>query len=82
MEATKWLKPSVSGSRIGDRASVQAATRVNAEQASKRTMRLVLDGREHDGRLVCVGIGRMTTLVVDRGEIPDRRMAVVPRRGT
>jgi hypothetical protein len=39
MEATKWLKPSVSGSRIGDRASVQAATRVNAEQASKRTMR-------------------------------------------
>ena len=27
-----------SGSRIGDRASVQAATRVNAEQASKRSM--------------------------------------------
>jgi hypothetical protein len=35
---------------------------------------LVLDGREHGGRLVCVGIGRMTTLVVDRGEIPDQRM--------
>ena len=34
MEVTKWLKPSISGSRIGDRASVQAATRVNAEQAS------------------------------------------------
>ena len=34
MEATKCLKPSGSGSRIGDRASVQAATRVNAEQAS------------------------------------------------
>ena len=32
MEATKWLKPSVSVSRIGDSASVQAATRVNAEQ--------------------------------------------------
>jgi hypothetical protein len=31
MEATKCLKPSGSGSRIGDRASVQAATRVNAE---------------------------------------------------
>jgi hypothetical protein len=30
---------------------------------------LVLDGREHGGRLVCVGIGRMKTLVVDRGEI-------------
>ena len=39
MEATKWLKPSISVSRIGGSASVQAATRVNAEQASKRTMR-------------------------------------------
>ena len=34
MEATKCLKPSDSGSRSGDRASVQAATRVNAEHAS------------------------------------------------
>src|SRR5882757_6143387 len=32
MEVTKWLKPSDSVSRIGDSASVQAATRVNAEQ--------------------------------------------------
>ena len=32
-------EPSDSVSRIGDSASVQAATRVNAEQASKRTMR-------------------------------------------
>ena len=39
MEVTKWLKPLDSGSRLGDRASVQAVTRVNAEQASKRTMR-------------------------------------------
>ena len=38
MEVTKWLKPSISVSRIGDSASGQAATRVNAEQASKRTM--------------------------------------------
>ena len=38
MEVTKWLKPSISVSRIGDSASVQAATRVKAEQASKRTM--------------------------------------------
>ena len=38
MEATKWLKPLVSVSRIGDSASVQAATRVNAEQTPKRTM--------------------------------------------
>jgi hypothetical protein len=33
MEVTKWLKPSIAVT-IGDRASVQAATRVNAEQAS------------------------------------------------
>jgi len=31
-EVTNWLKPSIIVSRIGDRASVQAATRVNAEQ--------------------------------------------------
>ena len=37
MEVTKWLKPSISVSRIGDSASVQAATQVNAEQTSKRT---------------------------------------------
>jgi|HubBroStandDraft_6_1064221.scaffolds.fasta_scaffold2254030_1 hypothetical protein len=30
MEVTKWLKPSDSGLRIGNRASVQAATRVSA----------------------------------------------------
>src|SRR5271154_6174847 len=38
MEVTKWLKPSISVSRIGDSASVQAATRVNVEQASKTKM--------------------------------------------
>ena len=38
MEATKCLKPSDSGHEFGDRASVQAATRVNAEQSSKRSM--------------------------------------------
>ena len=38
MEVTRWRKPSISVSRIGDSASRQAATRVNAEQASKRTM--------------------------------------------
>ncbi len=35
MELTKWLKPPVSVSRIGDRASVQAVTRVITEQALK-----------------------------------------------
>src|ERR1700704_4135865 len=39
MEVTKWLKPSISVSRIGDSASAQAATRVNAEQSSKRVPR-------------------------------------------
>ena len=38
MEVTKWLKPSDSVSRIGGSASVQAATRVNAEQTSKMKM--------------------------------------------
>ena len=33
MEVTKWLKPSISVSRIGNSASVQPATRVNVEQA-------------------------------------------------
>ena len=32
MEVTKWLKPSDSVSRLGDSASVQAITRVNAVQ--------------------------------------------------
>jgi len=31
MEVTKWLKPSISVSRIGDSASVQAATRTFAK---------------------------------------------------
>ena len=39
MEVTKWLKPSVKRvTKYGDSASVQAATRVNVEQTSKRTM--------------------------------------------
>jgi len=39
MEVTKWLKPSVMRvTTYGDSASVQAVTRVNGEQASKRTM--------------------------------------------
>jgi hypothetical protein len=38
MEVTKWLKPLVSVSRYTVTASVQAVTRVNAEQTSKRPM--------------------------------------------
>src|SRR5882724_3344927 len=54
MEETKCLKPSDSGSRIGDRASVQAATRVNAEQASKRSM-CGPTRRPYRGRLTRLG---------------------------
>jgi hypothetical protein len=35
MEVVKWLKPLVFVLRIGDRASVQAVTRVITEQAPK-----------------------------------------------
>src|ERR1700736_5722017 len=38
MEVTKCLKPPDSGHDFGDCAGVQAATRVNAEQTSKRSM--------------------------------------------
>ena len=50
MEATKCLKPSISGSRIGDRASVQAATRVNAEQALYEAFSVKLNFRSHRSR--------------------------------
>src|ERR1700722_10896523 len=67
MEVTTWLKPSECGLRIGDRASVQAVTQVNAEQASKRTMcrptrqpfrgRLTrLDAREKTTSRRCTGV--------------------------
>ena len=36
MEVTKWLKPSKSVSRIGDSASVQAVTRVNARASLEK----------------------------------------------
>ena len=39
MEVTKLLKPSVERVALGDSASAQAVTRVNAEQASKRVTR-------------------------------------------
>jgi len=54
MKVTKWLKPSDSGSRIGDRASVQAATPVNAEQVSQRTM-CRPTRRPFRGRLIRLG---------------------------
>ena len=57
MEVTKWLKPSECVSRIGDSASVQAVTRVNAEQASKRTMRRPTR-RPFRGRLIRLGYER------------------------
>ena len=47
MEVTKWLKPLVSVSRIGDSASVQAVTRVNAEQALYGVCQEVFSGTTH-----------------------------------
>jgi hypothetical protein len=56
MEVTKWLKPSVRVSRIyGDGASVQAVTRVNAEQTSKRTLRRPTR-QPYRGRLLRLGV--------------------------
>ena len=69
MEVTKWLKPSVSVSRIGDSASVQAVTRVNAEQASKRAMRRPTR-QPFRGRLIRMGEG-------ERSSTPSRCAGVV-----
>ena len=57
MEVTKWLKPSISVSRIGDSASGQAATLVNAEQTSKRTM---CGPTRHPFRGRLIRLGRMS----------------------
>jgi hypothetical protein len=55
MEVTKSLKPLVKRvTTYGDSASVQAVTRVNAEQASKRTMRGPTR-RPYRGRLIRLG---------------------------
>ena len=89
MEVTKWLKPSISVSRIGDSASVQAATWVNAEQASKRTMcrptRLPYRGRlkwlgemsEEYAQLLHRGIGGKVEELLFRGhpEVVDADLA-------
>ena len=55
MEETKCLKPSGSVSRIGGRASVQAAARVNAEQAS-HDEGLVKGSDQHGNVSNCFGI--------------------------
>ena len=68
MEVTKWLKPSGSVSRTGDSASVQAATRVNAEQTSKR-LSCGPTRPSFRGRLIRLGIRAKTT--------PRRRTGVV-----
>ena len=68
MEVTKWLKPSISVSRIGDSASVQAVTRVNAEQSSKRMMR-----RPTHPHIW----GRLTRLGSRAKDIPSRCAGVV-----
>src|SRR3974377_2064321 len=69
MEVTKWLKPSESVSRIGDSASVQAVTRVNDEQASKRTTRRP-PRQPFRGRLTRLGVN-------ERRSAPSRCAGVV-----
>ena len=62
MEVTKRLKPLVKRvTKYGDGASVQAVTRVNAEQASKRTMR---------GPTRLLNRGRLTRLGKEQMRIP------------
>jgi hypothetical protein len=68
-EVTKWLKPSECVSRIGDSASVQAVTRVNAEQSSKRTMRRPTR-QPFRGRLIRLG-------EAERSSTPSRCAGVV-----
>ena len=68
MEVTKWLKPSDSVSRIGGSASVQAATRVNAEQTSKMKM---------CGPTWPSYQGRLTRLGERAKKLPSRRTGVV-----
>ena len=50
MEVTKLLKPPVYKGRKGDSASMQAVTRVNAEQASKTIMQVPTRRRLGEGR--------------------------------
>src|ERR1700750_992814 len=68
IEATKYVKPSECVSRIGDSASVQAVTRVNAEQTSKRTMRRPTRQPYR---------GRLTRLGYERKDPPSRCAGVV-----
>jgi len=49
-EVTKLPKPLVQKGRIGDSASTQAVTRVNAEQAPKRLMRRPTQPKYGEGR--------------------------------
>src|SRR5438034_1523321 len=79
MEVTTWLKPSISVSRrIGDSASVQAATRVNAEQASKRTMRRSTR-QPYRGRLI--RLDEMSEAIrsgAAPGSEPEHQVAILP----
>jgi hypothetical protein len=56
VEATKWLKPPVKrATKYGGSASVQAVTRVNAEQFSKRTLHRPTR-KPYRGRLIQLGV--------------------------
>jgi len=67
MEVTKWLKPS--GKECHELVTAQAVTRVNAEQASKRTM-CRPTRRPFRGRLIRLGVN-------EQGSRPSRCAGVV-----
>src|SRR5229473_6858167 len=78
MEVTKWLKPSISVSQTGDSASVQAATRVNAEQSSKRTMRRSTR-QPYRGRLI--RLDEMSEAILSRDNLDENGASIWVRRG-
>ena len=83
VEVTKRLKPSVKrATKYGGSASVQAVTRVNAEQASKRTMR-TQSLRRGSGDSMYIREARATRETPGRGreDQPDAREGWAGRLG-
>src|SRR6266478_315877 len=75
MEVTKWLKPSISVSRIGDSASVQAASVSGARQlhsyAVAPVVALQAQGQATQGR----GLSTLAPLRALRARAPEQAWA-------
>src|SRR5579872_4089642 len=70
-----WFGPRRSHSSVPARARVRPARGAAVQDGLLGPPGgLVLDGREHAGKLVRAGIGRQLALVIDRREIADRGM--------